>query len=123
MVRYARPDGGCCMKRCLLIAPCVVLGGLGTYLGQSFLQGQARVVPVTPKELTSYRDIVKRVLPAVVSIESQSKSGKPGRSRPGDMQGPGERPRFLDLPQPVDEDGPARIGFGSGFIVDPKGVI
>jgi serine protease Do len=104
------------MKRCLLIVTCLVVGSMGTYLGQSLLQGQAALAPAIPKELTSYRDIVKKVLPAVVSIESQSKAGRRRSNRPGDMQLPGGPRSFLDLPRPIDEDSPNRIGFGSGFL-------
>ena len=68
------------MKRYFLIAVCLALGGLGTYVGQTVLQGQP-AAPASrpaatglPAELVSYRDIVKKVLPAVVSIESQAKN-------------------------------------------------
>jgi serine protease Do len=126
------------MKRCSVVLACLVLGGvLGTY-GKSVLQGQAppreaAVAPAIPKELTSYRDIVKKVLPAVVSIEARAKPVKmkaPARRRAtpfeDDPQGPEQFRRFF--PQvPFDfednEDGPSPGGFGSGFIVDPKGVV
>jgi serine protease Do len=111
------------MKRCLLIVTCLALGGLGTYLGQSLLQGQAVRPAAIPAELTSYRDVVKKVLPAVVSIESQSTTGNARQGRPGDMQLPGGLQPFFDRPRPVDDDAPARIGFGSGFISTLKGVV
>src|SRR5438128_674535 len=103
------------MKRCLLIAVCLGLGGLGVFLGQSLLEGQVPVArPATPRELTSFRDVVKKVLPAVVSIEAQSKTGKARPPRVGDMQ--------LRPPNLFD-DGPARVGSGSGFITTARGVV
>jgi serine protease Do len=65
--------------------------------------------------MTSYRDIVKKVLPAVVSIESQA--SKPRRPR---------RDEDMQLPPfggADNDDGPRRIGFGSGFLVSAKGVV
>ena len=77
----------------------ILLGGL---LAGHFLQGQdSRPALAVPKELTSYRDVVKKVLPAVVSIESRVKARK--------VRGEG--------------DDTAPVGFGSGFIIDPKGII
>jgi serine protease Do len=103
------------MKRCLLVIVCLALGGLGGYIGQSLLQGQAAVTPAPaiPKELTSYRYVVKKVLPAVVSIEAQSKADA-RNSRPDDMQFP-----F----RPGTGDAPERIGLGSGFIIPQKGIV
>jgi serine protease Do len=127
------------MKRCSLVLGCLLLGGLlGTFIVGPLLQGQVpREGALVPKELTSYRDVVKQVLPAVVSIESRAKVIRAGR-------GPAMNPvpfddertpeefrhfrRFFDEPQEesADEDGgraPSRIGFGSGFLVDAKGVV
>ena len=68
------------MKRCSLIVCCLVLGGLaGAFLAGPLLQGQDGAVPIIPKELTSYRDVVKKVLPAVVSIDSKSQAAAPVR--------------------------------------------
>jgi serine protease Do len=126
------------MKRCSLLLACVVLGGVLATSGKSFLQGQAppreaAVAPAIPREMTSYRDIVKRVLPAVVSIEARGKPVKmkaPPRRRGTpfgeDPQVPEEFRRFFpQLPFDFDDndDGPSPGGFGSGFIVDPKGVV
>src|SRR5262249_10783455 len=114
-------DGGLLpMKRTLLILACVAFGGLGTYLGTSLLQGQGPAAAPIPKELTSYRDIVKRVLPAVVSIEALNTPGgaAPRRAAP-DMQLP-DAPRF---DSPRGEETPDRVGFGSGFFISPRGVV
>jgi serine protease Do len=115
------------MKRFVLVLACLSLGGAGVYLGQTVLQGQAPVTRsgtavLLPKELTSYRDVVKKVLPAVVSIEAQSRSGRARPNRPGDMQLPGAGDPFKDN-WAIDDETPSRIGFGSGFIVSPKGVV
>jgi serine protease Do len=116
----------------------LVAGGLiGVLVANTHLQGQNTAPPVYPKELTSYRDVVKRVLPAVVSIESKPtreflkpKQGQnQSRRRPGadlfpDMPEESRRQfeEFLNDRGFSVEEMP-RHSFGSGFIVDPKGVI
>src|SRR5262245_37370465 len=122
------------MKRWSFLLACVVVAGVaGALFLNPLLQGQATAPPVAPKELTSYRDIVKHVLPAVVSIEAKAKPvgspQQPAARRPlpfNDSRIPEEFRRFFeDMPrQPFDSmDEFPRLGFGSGFIVDPKGVI
>jgi serine protease Do len=112
------------MKRCSLIVCCLMIGGLaGTFLAGPLLIGQAPVAPAIPRELTSYRDLVKRALPAVVSIESRAAAmpGKqPRRAVPDDV--PEEFRRFFDFGGGDDDPAP-RGGFGSGVLVDGKGVI
>lgn len=86
--------------RILLALTCLTIGAVGGALiwapYQSII-GHAKA-PILPTEITSYRDVVKAVVPAVVSIESRGKvrrlTGKP-----------------------------VELGFGSGVIVDPKGII
>src|SRR6516165_441835 len=99
------------MRRWFLALSPLALGGvLGLLAAGTFLHGQPpapAAPPVVPKELTSFRDVVKKVLPAVVSIESHAKTQPAGRNRPGaDDSG--------------DDD---ELGFGSGFLIDPKGVV
>jgi serine protease Do len=65
-------------------------------------------VPV-PRETSSFRDVVKRVLPAVVSIETRGK-GMVGVPLPQ-----------IDPRMPAPD--PNRLGFGSGFIVDASGIV
>jgi serine protease Do len=123
------------MKRMSLVACCLIVGAVaGTFLASSFLQGQGTpgAAPVVPKELTSYRDVVKKVLPAVVSIESRTKvvkAARPQQRRRSPLdnpQIPEEFRRFFETPTPFEDDDNTpspRGGFGSGFLVDPKGVI
>src|SRR5262245_34552652 len=114
------------MKRWSVLVACLFLGGLlGTAATSSLLKGQAQAPPVFPKELTSFRDVVKKVLPAVVSIEArQTAKVKPTRQRLPmleDQQLPEEFRRFFDQIPQVDPNNPRPLGFGSGFLVDPKG--
>jgi serine protease Do len=117
------------MKRCSLIVCCLILGGLaGIFLAGPLLNGQAPAVPAIPNELTSYRDVVKKVLPAVVSIDSKTQAAPvpKGRRRVPREDLPEEFRRFFEIPfeSGDDDDGPTpRGGFGSGVIVDAKGVI
>jgi serine protease Do len=127
MSRWSLPLAG------LLIAGLTV--GL---VAQRSLHGQQQQPVLTgiPKELTSYRGVVKQVLPAVVSIESRVKpkankkmNAPRGRRTPfEDGQVPEEFRRFFEqfggqVPFQEMPDEGARVGFGSGFIVDPKGVV
>jgi serine protease Do len=97
------------------------------------LQGQPITAPAVPKELTSYRDIVKHVLPAVVSVESKPKPVAKGAKKAPQRQGHRELPegvpeefrRFFEdrgFGMDVPEDTPHH-SFGSGFLIDSKGVV
>jgi serine protease Do len=96
------------MNRWALAAACLIAGGfLGSYFVVPALHGQPgkQQPPVTmPKELTSYRDLVKRVLPAVVSLEAKLKGQPDNQPKPG----VGEAPK---------------VGFGSGVLIDSRGII
>jgi serine protease Do len=98
------------MKRWFIPAACLVLGGLlGSYFALPLVNGQLNQPqqPAVARELTSYRDIVKRVLPAVVSLDAKLKP----RAKPEDIpaaQQPGQAPKS---------------GFGSGVIVEARGVV
>jgi serine protease Do len=134
------------MKRWSFALVGLVAGAVGgTWVVAPVLQGQApaqaQVAPA-PKELYSYRDVVKRVLPAVVSIEAKTKAKKvEPKSRPRIERRNPQVPDDLrkQLPEefrkffeefggtPFDfrefpEQGP-RQGFGSGFFIDGKGTI
>lgn len=85
-----------------LVGVCVAVGyTIATHTQP--VQADPKPLPGVPRELTSYRDIVKSVVPAVVSIQAKA---KPKR-----------------LLRPREEAKPVEIGFGSGVIVDAKGVI
>ena len=120
MTRSARWLLGCA---CLTLAVVV-----GSFVAGPLLRGQNTAAPVVPKELYSYRDIVKKMLPAVVSIESKVKPANPvrmQRRRPDLDQIPEQfRPFFEGAEQPFEfPPQQPHVGFGSGFLVDPKGVI
>jgi serine protease Do len=81
-----------------------------------------------PKELTSYRDVVKKVLPAVVSIRvvTAKKGAKTDAAELGGDQADPELRRFMDefRRRRGAESEPSPIGqFGSGVIVDPIGIV
>jgi len=121
------------MKRwSLLFVPLLVGIGAGGYFVGNASHGQVSPpVPLPiPKEVTSYREIVKRVLPAVVSIESKAKpvavknSAKKQRPDFNDPRIPEEfRRYFEDFGRLPDMDELPQHGFGSGFFIDPSGVI
>lgn len=111
-------------SRSILAAGLLCTGVLGGFfINQRFaLQAQPVVPPVVaaiPRELTSYRDIVKTVVPAVVSIEAKVKSKRP--NRPSTTFRDDLSEEFLPAQQVPKSD--VALGFGSGVIVDPKGVI
>jgi len=114
------------------------LGALGAYVGLPALHGEAApAVPAMPREFDSYRDLVKKVLPAVVSIDSRIKQpvrANKEKDRPElrrrNFEGalppnaPEELRRFLD--QQMDERDVPDLphgGFGSGVIVDGNGIV
>jgi serine protease Do len=120
------------MRRWSFALVLLVLGGIGgSFVTTRYLHGDAPAATAIPKEMTSYRDVVKKVLPAVVSIESRVKAKvRPARRRAPFDQGqlPEEFRRFFEeIPQfqtPDDESGgPSTMGFGSGFLVNASGVI
>jgi serine protease Do len=119
-------------KTLFTLGLCLALGSAAGYCAdRALVSGDA--VPV-PKELTSYRDVVKGVLPAVVSIEAKPKATLTGARPPAESLAPhGSLPRLPEElrkelepfhKQPVpDPDITPGHAFGSGFVVDPSGVI
>lgn len=112
--------------------------------------GSDRVSSEKPvRDLVSYRDVVKKVLPAVVSIESRGKASMNRMTRRGpspspffdDPRIPDEMRRQLERMMPEMQPGfpgrgnreeeefspgegaPTVMGSGSGVIVDAKGVV
>jgi serine protease Do len=135
------------MRRKRIVSVCLAAAVLvGVILvGGPILKGQFKTPAAVPQELTSYRDVVKNVLPAVVSIERRFKplarhSKSQGTDAPRsetrkffkEMPGfpkeqlPEEMRKFFEgfgkQPFPMPES-PRQHGFGSGFIIDPQGVI
>ena len=139
------------MLRWSILSACLILGGI-TGVVAAPLVSSPKPTPLTaPKELLSYRDIVKKVLPAVVSIETQpmpvAKTSQPvpkEKSSSNESQLPKEFRKFFEQfgiqpfgssdqshkffepfeGQPFEFPEPTpHHGYGSGFVVDPKGVI
>jgi len=86
------------------------VGGAGGY-GAAYALVSAKSRPEVPKDLVSYRDVVKQVLPAVVSIEAKPRVSSNTHPAFGSVP-------FGSLPDEL----PGRA-LGSGFVVDASGVI
>jgi serine protease Do len=101
------------------------VSGLAAYAAS---QSIPRTLPEIHRgqESASYRDVAKFVLPAVVSIEATTKPtlAKAHFEPFGQIPGlPDElRKRFEDATPEPEQPGP-RHGLGSGFIIDPSGII
>ena len=87
----------------------------------SWLHGQPNQAAALPRELTSYREVVKRILPAVVSIETRAKP-KPGTKANLQFFDDPNLPEEFRKPPGTPND-PNRLGFGSGFFIDPAGIV
>jgi serine protease Do len=110
--------------------------GLGLALaasgGNCFARAPADQQSAATKEPISYREVVKRVLPAVVSIEAKAKVSPVKRPPSGQLPFenfpglPDElRKHFENMPKqpfPPQDQHPGHA-LGSGFVVDPSGVI
>jgi serine protease Do len=81
------------MFRSVWLIPAVVLGTTVPALAEP-------PQPPASREPVSFRDVVRKVVPAVVNIEVRA--GKSGRTGAGDG---------------------SSLGFGSGFLIDPAGVV
>jgi serine protease Do len=97
---------------------CAALAGLGSYGATYALMHDKAADPALVKDLPSYRDVVKQVLPAVVSIEAKPRAALSRASLPPELR------KHLEQfgGQPLPDLQPGRA-FGSGFVVDPSGVI
>jgi serine protease Do len=132
------------MARWSVSVACLVVGGVaGGFVAGPMLHGDNPAPPAVPKELTSYRDVVKRVMPAVVSVEGKVKPkvrqdqrsprrpARPAEERMPDelrRQIPEEFRKFFEdfggrIPFDGDMDEVPAVGFGSGFLIDPKGLV
>jgi len=121
------------VKRLVTLSLGVVLGfTLCAVLVANLPSGGASLAekaPPGPPELTSYRFIVKKVLPAVVWVQARGVRSTQSTRQP-DMD------PFDDFPFPNDDlrrffeqfrrgqaEPPRGVQFGSGVIVDPKGLV
>jgi serine protease Do len=120
------------MKRWPLPVVTLLLGLLiGSYFLGTYSHGQNNPPPpiaAIPREVTSFRDLAKQVLPAVVSIEAKAKTvktvikNKPAPQLPDNI--PEEFRRFFEENRQFPDAGAEpRLGFGSGFFIDPKGIV
>jgi serine protease Do len=110
------------MQRSLFATVCLVIGfAAGSIFVGSWLHGQPNQAAALPRELTSYRDVVKRILPAVVSIETRAKPKPGAKANPQLFDDPNLPEEFRKPPGTPDD--PNRLGFGSGFFIDPAGVV
>ena len=120
------------MKKLFVLA--LMFSGVTGFVISPWIQGQSAAPAVTKgKDLVSYRDVVKKVLPSVVSIEAKAKPMRlkeqgPKRKNQGqdNPQIPEEfRKFFEEFKKRGGEEGPddSQGGFGSGFIVESNGVI
>jgi serine protease Do len=111
------------LSRIPLALFCLALGAFAAILLADKLHGQAVPPPPMPKELGSYRDVVRHVVPAVVSIEAKAtKRAINPRVRQLPSNIPEEFRRFfegMDQEQPFNPN----LGFGSGVVIDAGGVI
>jgi serine protease Do len=120
------------MRRILLtFALCLAIACAGGYSVGRVVVAAAAPATAVPRDMVSYREVVKQVLPAVVSIEVKPKARltqanlPPGRSAPfGNLPGlPEELRKELErFQQPMPERSPGHA-FGSGFIIDSSGLI
>jgi serine protease Do len=114
----------------LALASLLIGMTLGCLLTGSRSTGQnpPKSTPAIPREMTSYRDVVKQVLPGVVSIEAKvtPKKQEPKRKRPDNFnQWPREMQQLWEEQERKREQAPPddSVGFGSGVLVDPSGIV
>src|ERR687886_1968817 len=108
-----------------LAVACVVAGiGIGAMLsGRSAIaQNEAQIARAPEALSASFAEIAKRVEPAVVNIDTKTAAPEVADDSDEDGQGQDQASRSMldQLRRQIRR--PAR-GVGSGFIVDPKGLI
>ena len=121
-------------RRSPMILLALAVGGLGGLMISDRLQGQAIKPLALPSEVTSFRDVAKRVLPAVVSIEAKVDLAQRANVNPGlaPVLPPGipeefipeEFRRFFEMVPPANSLPPSQnLGFGSGVLISADGII
>lgn len=122
------------MKRRPVLAIAVLSGiGIAAFMGGPVALSQSPPPATLRSDPISFRDVVKAAMPAVVSVESRatvSRNGKVRGSRSTDETPvPDNFRKFLEEQERKYGEGSASagteqtIGFGSGFIVDVKGIV
>ena len=124
-----------------LAAACLSLGVVGGIVATNRLQGQPVKPIAQPVELTSYRDVVKKVVPAVVSIQAKTTvTARPNNRAddraddriPSPQLPPGVPDEFRRFFEMVPRDGgrgfsnpspSPNLGMGSGVLISKDGVV
>lgn len=80
-------------------------------------------VPTRPDVRESYRDVVRRVLPAVVSIEAKARRGGKAAAMANSVAD--DFQPYFDQPlrRRSEPAAMASLGFGSGVVIDTQGII
>jgi len=116
-------------SRLPLIVTCFGLGAFGALVAQANLQGQG-TVPVPPavqpapaiaRDPQTFRDVAKKVLPAVVSIEAKSLAAAKPVAKPLPKDVPEEFRKFFENEAEPKSEG--NLGYGSGVLIDASGVV
>lgn len=128
------------MKRHSVAAAALLLGlATGAYFAGPLIHAQPTKpapIEIPTTDHPTFRHMVKRVLPAVVSIEAEAKTTRTSVKQPkqprklplDDSRLPPEFRKFFedfkgfDSGESETPDAPQH-GFGSGFLVDPKGIV
>jgi len=125
------------MARRFLVVTVVLAATVGVLVGMVLTgsMAPARANSVTPRlapsraantltaapALTSFADVAERLNPAVVNIDAVQRGNRSNRRRFG-MQLPDSPDMFDRQQQDRDREGPRR-GSGTGFLIDPSGLI
>lgn len=112
-------------SRWLAVGVGALIGSALTLTAVGSLHGQPagpELPPPLPREITSYRDVVKRVLPAVVSLDAKANPNRPAAKKPPlPPNVPEEFRKFFEAQ--AEEKPDPNLGFGSGVLIDPEGVV
>ncbi len=117
------------MSRLPLVVSCLGLGAFGALVAQANLQGQGTVpvplaqpAPAIARDPQTFRDVAKKVLPAVVSIEAKSTTAAKPVAKPLPKDVPDEFRKFFENEAEPKSDG-GNLGYGSGVLIDANGVV
>jgi len=100
----------------------VAAGALARAAAPARLVSRTASSAPAPGAIVNFADVVERINPAVVNIDTTTRAGdKRRRSRPMPGTDPFDGP--FDFNGPRDRDSSPRRGSGSGFIIDADGSI